>query len=121
MGIKNLNKLLMDVCPDVFRDQDMDTFSLKKIAVDASLYLCKYKIAFGDRIVDAYIDLIVKLREKKIHPIFVFDGKSPPEKAAERQKREDDRARQAERIAAFEQDMKKCSDGEEPTQLLLDT
>lgn len=121
MGIKNLNKLLMDVCPGVFRDEDMDIFSFQKIAVDASLYLYKYKITFGDKIVDAYIDLIIRLREKKIHPVFVFDGTSPPEKAAEKQKRDDNRVKQEGRILALEQDMKKYSDDEEPTQLLLDT
>lgn len=121
MGIKNLNKLLMDVCPDVFREEDMDIFSFQKIAVDASLYICKYTIIFGDKVIDAYIDLIVKLREKKIHPIFIFDGKSPPEKIAEKQKREDDRIKQEERVSALEKDMKKYSDDEKPTQLLLDT
>lgn len=119
MGIKGLNKLLTDVCQDVFRHEDMDIFSYQKVAVDASLYLCKYKITFGDRVVDAYIDLLVRLRGKKIHPVFVFDGISPPEKAAEKQKREDDRVKQAERITALETDMKEYLETDRPSQALL--
>lgn len=121
MGIKNLNKLLTDVCPHVFRVEDMDIFSFQKIAVDASLYIYKYKVIFGNKIVDAYIDLIVRLREKKIHPVFVFDGKHPPEKDEEKQRRMDSKIKQEERLLALEKDMQKYDEDKEPTQLLLDT
>lgn len=121
MGIKNLNKLLMDKCPSVFRNEDARTFSFQKIAIDASVYICKYKFVFGDEIANAFIELIVKLREKNIHPFFVFDGKSPPEKDAEKQKREDDRVKLEKRIEALDRDLENYRvNAEKPTQLLLD-
>jgi 5'-3' exonuclease len=106
MGIKGLNKFLKSKCPEVFETISMETLSYKKIAVDAALYMCKYKIIYGDNNIKAYVDLIVSFREYNIHPIFVFDGQSPPEKAAEKQARQDARKKQQERIDKLEDDLR---------------
>lgn len=101
---------LRDFCPHVVRHEDMSTFAFEKIAVDASLYVWKYKMIFTDKIVDAFVELVVQLREEKIHPIFIFDGHSPPEKVAEQQKRKDARLRQENNIKLLEGDMKNYSE-----------
>lgn len=106
MGIRDLSKLLRERCGDSYkRDVPMKEFAYKRIAVDAAIYVFKYKIVFRDRVVDAYVDLVSRLRGNKIHPVFVFDGKSPPEKADEQKKREEERVVQENRIRAIETDL----------------
>lgn len=120
MGIKDLNKLLKEACGGEYaRDVPMSEFAYRRVAIDAPLYL--HKMAYTHdkkRMVDAYVEMIVKLREKKIHPVFVFDGESPPEKKAAQQKRSDERKRQEERVENLERDL--AIDGP-PSQLLMET
>lgn len=80
MGIKRLKQFLTKVCPDFQRDVHLADYAYKKIAVDASIYVCDFKMRYGDRIAEGFVDFITKLREHKIHPIFVFDGEAPEEK-----------------------------------------
>ena len=121
MGIKGLNKLLEDVCGDFTKEVPMSSFAYQRIAVDASLYLFKFHIIFKDKVIDAYIDLIVRLREKKIHPVFVFDGVSPPEKQEEKKNREADRVKNEERIKALETDLALYEKDQTLTDLLAET
>ena len=87
MGIKNLNKFLRDKCPEVFQKMHISNFSFKKVAIDISLYMYKFKAIAGERWLLAFINLITSLRRNHMHCIFIFDGKSPPEKEEERARR----------------------------------
>lgn len=87
MGIKNLNSLLLKKCPDVFKGKHISEFTFKKIAVDTSLYVCKYKVIYGEEWFKNIFFLIAKLRENDIHTVFIFDTKAPPEKEMERDDR----------------------------------
>ena len=87
MGIKNLNKLIRNRCPEVFEEKDISDFSFKKIAIDTSLYVCKYKVIYGDEWFKNIFWLIAKLREEDIHSVFIFDSGAPKEKDVERQER----------------------------------
>jgi 5'-3' exonuclease len=89
MGIKNLNKFLRDKCPDVFQQIHLSMYAYKKIAIDISLYLCKFKAVCGERWITAFLNLIISLRRNEIHCVFIFDGKAPPEKDLERAKRKE--------------------------------
>ena len=51
MGIKNLNKFLKKHCPDVFVESDLSNYAYKKIAIDISLYIFKYKAIFRETMV----------------------------------------------------------------------
>lgn len=119
MGIKDLNKLLRAECGGEYtRDVPMSEFAYSRVAVDAPLYLHKNIYTHDrNRMVDAYVEMIVKLREEKIHPVFVFDGESPPEKRAVQQQRADERKRQEERVDNLERDLAI----DPPSQLLLET
>lgn len=118
MGIKDLNKLLKEECGDSYtRHVPPSEFAYKRLAVDAPLYLHKYVHTHDRRsIVDAYVEMICRMRENKIHPVFVFDGDAPPEKKAVQQKRAEERRRQEERVAALERDLRLDT----PSPLLLD-
>lgn len=92
MGIKSsFNQFLRDTCPDVFETIHISEYAYKKVAIDISLYLHKFKAVYGDKWLSAFINLIACLRRNEVHCVFIFDGKSPPEKEAERAKRRDDR------------------------------
>ena len=52
----------------------------KKIAIDISLYMCKYKAIYGDNWLYAFLKLISSLRKNEIHCVFIYDNGAPPEK-----------------------------------------
>ena len=86
MGIKNLNQFLRKNCPNIYVEKHLSNYAFKKIAIDISLYMFKYKTIFGDNWVDAFINLISCLRRNEIHCVFVYDGKAPPDKEKEQEK-----------------------------------
>lgn len=84
MGIKSLNKFLRNNCPEVYEPIHISDFAFKKVAIDTSLYLCKFKTVCGDHWLSAFINLIACLRRNEIHCVFIYDTDAPPEKSAER-------------------------------------
>ena len=89
MGIRNLNRYLRDNCPESIRCVNISELSGKKIAVDISIYLYKYE-AENALLENMYVMLSI-FRYYNITPIFIFDGKPPPEKNDLLKKRKDDR------------------------------
>ena len=89
MGIRNLNRYLRDNCPESIRCINMATLSGKKIAVDISIYLYKYE-SENTLLENMYVMLSI-FRHYNIIPIFIFDGKPPPEKRALLIKRKENR------------------------------
>ena len=87
MGIKNLHQFLRKKCPECYKQIHLSSLAYKKVAVDVSLFLFKYKSAVGDRWIHAFINLILALRRNNVHCYFVYDGPSPKEKEQEKAKR----------------------------------
>lgn len=87
MGIRNLHDFLRKTTPIVYDDVSLSKFAFKRIAIDLSIYLCKYKSTFKEKWLDAFLNMMCQLRENDIHFIFIFDSKSPPEKDHEKQLR----------------------------------
>jgi 5'-3' exonuclease len=105
MGIKGLNQIIKKYTEDVFIQRHLSEYAYKKIAVDISLYLFKYKAIFGSRWLTAFINLISVLRKNDIHCIFIFDGKAPKEKDEERQSRADSREKLESKVYDIEYDI----------------
>lgn len=79
MGIKNLNRLFIEHCSKhATKRVDIRTFSGKTIVIDTSIYMYKF-IAQNALIENMYLLMSIFIKNK-ISPIFVFDGKPPPEK-----------------------------------------
>ena len=78
MGIRNLNRYLKESCPDSIRCINLVELSGKRIAVDISIYLYRYE-AENALLENMYVMLSI-FRHYNIIPIFIFDGKPPPEK-----------------------------------------
>jgi len=87
MGIKGLNNLLRKECKDIFVLKHLSEFAFQKMAIDISLYLCKFKVIAGENWLLLFVNLVACLRRNQIHPIFIFDGDSPNEKGDEKLKR----------------------------------
>lgn len=79
MGIKHMNRYLIDRCSK----NSICKFHLrfaegKTVVVDTSIYMYKY---MTQKALIEYMYLMISiLLEYKIVPVFIFDGKAPPEK-----------------------------------------
>lgn len=87
MGICNLNKFLRKKCPSVFKEIHISEYAFKRVAIDITLFLCKYKTICGENWVTAFINLVASLRRNEIHCVFIFDNGAPDEKNDERAER----------------------------------
>lgn len=79
MGIKHLNKFLLEKCSQQsIMKKHLSIFDGKTIVIDTSIYL--YKFMENSVLIENMYLLISTLLYHKITPIFVFDGKPPKEK-----------------------------------------
>lgn len=105
MGIKNLHTFLRKQCPTIYKEISLTDLAFKKIAIDLSIYLCKYKCLYKEKWLDAFLNLMNCLRKNEIHFVFILDSKSPPEKEEEKQNRILQREKLKSRINDLEQGM----------------
>lgn len=87
MGIQGLTPFLKKNAPTAFSTISLTLFSQKKVAIDISLFLYKYKVVLGEQWLSGIINLFTTLRENAIHPVVIFDGEAPVEKIEEQQNR----------------------------------
>ena len=79
MGIKILNRFLLDKCgPRTIQKKNIQELSNKTIVIDTFIYL--YKFIGDDKLDTNLTQMITILLNHNITPIFVFDGKPPIEK-----------------------------------------
>ena len=78
MGIKHLNRFLRDEAKESIKFISLSELSGKKVAVDISIYMYKYA-SEGTLLENMYL-MLSTLRYYEIVPVFIFDGKPPPEK-----------------------------------------
>jgi len=102
MGIKSLHKLLRKYAGNAYVKIHLTEFAFKKIAIDMSLYMCKYKAICGDDWITAIVNLVVCLRENEVHCVFIFDGKAVDDKDEERQRRLDEREKRTDIVVELE-------------------
>jgi flap endonuclease-1 len=102
MGIKNLHKLLEKYAKGCYKTKHLSEYSFKKVAIDISLYLYKYKAIAGPKWIDSFISLVNSLRKNDIHCLFVYDGQAPLEKLEEQKRRRDSREQQSKKIDELE-------------------
>ena len=79
MGIKHLNRYLIDECSDQsIRNIHFSEFSNQIVIIDTSIYM--YKFLEKNALLENMYLFISIFRKYNITPIFIFDGKPPPEK-----------------------------------------
>jgi flap endonuclease-1 len=105
MGIKNIHKLLKKYVPNIYEEVHLSYYAYKKVAIDISLYMFKYKAIFGTKWMSSFLTLIGCLRKYEIHCIFIFDGKAPEEKKKEQDSRKEQRDKLLTKIDTIETDL----------------
>jgi 5'-3' exonuclease len=111
MGIRKLNRYLRDSCSESIRCINMADISGKRIAVDISIYLYKYE--GEDALLENMYVMLSIFRHYNIIPIFIFDGKSPPEKRALLIKRKEDREEAQEEYEKLKQQLTSLQESKE--------
>ena len=90
MGIPKLNRYLNDNCnKGSIKKTHLKTLKGKTLVIDTSIYLYKF-ISNGDLLEQMYLFISI-LKSYDIIPIFIFDGKPPPEKRELLLKRHNDK------------------------------
>nr|QBK87422.1 MAG: flap endonuclease [Marseillevirus LCMAC201] len=106
MGIKDLCQFLRKTAPDLVVEVPLSSLSGQRLAVDASVYLYKFICIdnqFKGQWVDMFINFIVWLRKNNIRPVFVFDGKPPPQKERTQKERRANRHRIEQKVLELEE------------------
>lgn len=78
MGVPKLNRYLLEKCRSSIKKTHLSEFSGTKLAIDTSIYL--YKYIGQEKLIENFYLMINLFKYYNITPIFVFDGKPPPEK-----------------------------------------
>ena len=89
MGVKLLSKFLKNECYDETKKIHLSGLYGKKICIDTSIYLYRFK-GQGMLIENFYV-MCSLFKKYNITPIFVFDGKPPIEKYKELENRKKER------------------------------
>jgi 5'-3' exonuclease len=108
MGIKsNYTKCIRGIAGnDIYEPVHISKFAYQKIAIDTTLFLYKFKAAMGEsNWITGFLNLVRCIRSNMVHPVFIFDGKPPIEKAKEQQARRDDRDKLATSNQILEDDI----------------
>ncbi len=91
MGIKGLSKFLKDFGVK----KTLEDYSSKVLAIDTSIYLYKYKYnTEGNNFLRKFVAQVSSFKKRGITPVYIFEGKPPPEKKLTTEKRKNIRQKQ---------------------------
>lgn len=89
MGLRGLNRFLRTNCQNNIRQISLWELKGKTVVVDASIYMYRFQGDGG--LIEGIYQMIGLLLYNEITPLFVFDGKPPPEKKELLEKRKQDK------------------------------
>jgi len=78
MGIKYLNRFLKNNVVNAIKEISFKEMNGKTIVIDMNIYM--YKFTADETLIESVYSMLSIFQHYKITPIFVFDGKPPPEK-----------------------------------------
>ena len=79
MGINGLNLFLKNHIPEITNKTDLSELRYKRVGIDTSIYLYKYKYN-DNNLIELFLKQIYRLKLNGIIPIYIFDGIPPIEK-----------------------------------------
>lgn len=106
MGIKNLSQFLKKY--KVTKTFSIEKLKYRKVGIDTPMFLFKFKSITEPSTNDwlgCFITFIAFLRKWDVHPIFVIEGKAPPEKSITQEERRDQRQKMIDKTTALENDL----------------
>ena len=80
MGVKLLSKFLKQECRDIVKHVHLSELYGKKICIDTSIYMYRYKTT--ENMIENFYLMCSIFKKYNIVPIFVFDGTPPEQKKA---------------------------------------
>lgn len=89
MGVKLLSKFLKQECNDIVKHIHLSELYGKKICIDTSIYIYRYKSC--ESMIENFYLMCSIFKHYNIVPIFVFDGLPPKEKQKELEQRRKNR------------------------------
>ena len=107
MGIHLLQTFLTSQRDKNVKEIHLRNLNNKKIAVDISIYLYRFK-EMGNLIENMYLMCSI-FRYYDIHPIFIFDGKSPTVKQDTINKRKESKQNAKDEFIKLKKNMSNCS------------
>ena len=112
MGIRGLTSLIKKYVPEAIQNYNLEYFNGSSIAIDTSILLYKFRYSNNNQNahISGFLNKCLSYIRHGIIPIFIIDGKPPPEKSETIQKRYRQRQRLEERINELR---KKIQNGEE--------
>lgn len=119
MGINGLHDIIKKYAPQVYHKKYLSEYAYKKVAIDTTLFLFKYKSILGDRWINGFLNLITSLRKNDIHCVFIEDGIAPKEKSLERQKRMEQREKLEKKIFDISTSLENYYNTNEVDEILL--
>ena len=106
MGINGLNQFLRKKFSNTYEEVHISDYRYKKVAIDISLYLYKFKIVAGEyRWITSFINMISFLRKNDIHCLFIYDNGTVPEKIKEQENRRKVKENTKEKIFQIQMDI----------------
>ena len=110
MGIRYLNKYIVEHCKDSIQKIQMSELYGKTIVVDISIYL--YKYLMSNSLIENMYLMLSLFENYEITPIFIFDGKPPQEKKDLLDQRYKDKIKAEKECKELYETMEKTSDVE---------
>ena len=107
MGINQLNTFLRKSCIEIFEEIHISEYAYMKVAIDTSLFLCKFKAIYQEKWLEAFIKLVSCLRRNEIHCVFIYDFGAPPEKEAEKAERRAQQEKNKNKVLDLENSLEK--------------
>ena len=89
MGVKLLSRLLKTQCYDDSKQIHLSSLYGKKICIDVSIYLYRFKSQ--NTLIESFYVMCSLFKQYNITPIFIFDGKPPESKKKELDNRREQR------------------------------
>lgn len=118
MGIKNFFKFIKTKFPNLINKIHMSNFDGKKISVDITTFIYKYKIVNGDKWINSFIVLLQTFKKYNIHANICFDGKAPLLKKEEQQFRHEQKDKFRDKLAKIKKDLEEYYDTKKISELL---
>ena len=106
--------------PHVFKSIHISEFAYKKVAIDITLFLCKFKAVCGEKWVSAFINLVSSLRRNEIHCVFIFDNGAPVEKTSEKEERRKQQENVKKRVFDLENALEKFKNTNQIDTILIE-
>ena len=117
MGIKNLNRFLRDNCSKkAITKKHLSYFKNKTVVIDTSIYL--YKFASEGSLMESMYLFISVLKSYRITPLFIFDGKPPPEKNELLRQRKLEKKDAEQKYNALQAKLQSTNDNEESKEII---